>query len=49
MGISLAYSGLLASPPTSCDRIDDDHMTTVGGRILGRVKAFGNFSLSASV
>ena len=37
-GISLAL--LLASPPRSRDRIDDDHMTAVGGRILCRVKAY---------
>ena len=26
-GISLASSGLRVSPPRSCDRLDDDHMT----------------------
>ena len=28
-GISLALLGLMASPPRSCDRLDDDHMTAV--------------------
>ena len=28
-GISLASSGLMHSPPRSCDRLDDDHMTAV--------------------
>ena len=28
-GISLASSGLMASSPRSCDRLDDDHMTAV--------------------
>ena len=31
-GNSLASSGLLLSPPTSRDHIDDDHMTAVDDR-----------------
>ena len=36
-GISLASSGLLVSPPRSCDRLGDDHMTTVVHRIWGEL------------
>ena len=39
--IPLASSGLMGSPPRSCDRLDDDHMTAVvrrrrGARTPGR-------------
>ena len=38
--ISLASSGLLVSPPRSCDRLDDDHMTAVVRHRWGKCKHF---------
>ena len=29
VGFTIATSGLLARPPRSCDRLDDDHITAV--------------------